>query len=393
MEYTSITLNEAAEELHRLLMKSLRKRLASGASYIVPLSGGIDSRCMAGLAQELGLKTFFFTYGTDGCDDITFAEKVASAMGSRTTVLLNSNDYMVKWWADPFLFNGACCAPNISVFVDFLEKIGPDKGIFLSGYLGDILCGGRVIFKISDDTIHTPENFFSIQDTPALLRDPRWSSLAQCIPSVLKGIGATVHDSPYQTQLLEMYTRQRNYASFQERLAEMYGGLIVPFEDLDVISFLLRLPLSLRKEQDLYKRFQIKAFPDLSRIPSTTMGGRPLLPTALSLFHRFLEPRFRKLKNHWRVQAILPSHQKKSGTVDHASALRHNGAPLLQWILDSREIMDGIFNPDEVAALVKRHLQGNNAGTWKILALLHIMQGLQVCSGDIMPPVVHETLH
>ena len=380
-----LTWKDATEELHTLLLDSLKKRVHNNAEYIIPLSGGLDSRCVTGLSHELGLKCRFYTYGVKNCKDIQIAPRVASAVGSKTEILPNEPDYILRRWGDPFLMNGDLRIPTISVFIDFLEHIGPDRGIFISGFMGETVTGDIYPFNKLGHSLQTPERFFSLNDLQSVLKMPGWQELAQQIPTSLTKMRDEFTGSDYTKDLmLDLVTRQRRYFSFQERLLEYYGGLIVPFEDVKVLEFFFQLPFMAIDNKELYKRFQVRFFPTLTAIPTVKNGA--LLPSTKDVILSSLQRDFKYLNaKYFKGSLKIPSFLVKSRSVfavNHASVIRYNGAELSDMIFNNREALNEILDLGKIQELIDAHMRGGDSVTRKILAILLILSGLQVCRNE-----------
>ncbi|MBI4699103.1 MAG: hypothetical protein HY758_09455 [Nitrospirae bacterium] len=313
--------------------------------------------------------------------DIQLAPRVASAVGSHTKIFPNKPDYILRRWGDPFLLNGDLRIPTISVFIDFLETIGPDRGIFISGFMGDTVTGD--ISHVSEmDTLETPENFFALADLAPMMKMQGWQELAYQIPNKLKRIRDEFTGSDFTKDLmLNLVTRQRRYFSFQERLIEYYGGLIVPFEDVKVLEYFFQLPFMATENQELYKRFQARFFPALAAIATVKQGA--WLPATKDVVWSSLQRDFKYLNaKYFRNLLKIPSVLMKSGSayaVDHASAIRYDSTKLSDMINRERETLGKIVDMAKVQGLIDLHMQGSDGVSNKVLAVLLILSGLQAC--------------
>ncbi|MEM2853011.1 MAG: asparagine synthetase B [Candidatus Bathyarchaeia archaeon] len=72
---------EAVQELHRILLESVRKRTVGLEAVSVPFSGGLDSTVIAALAVEAGVRPLLISVGLEGSEDLEHAEKVAGEIG------------------------------------------------------------------------------------------------------------------------------------------------------------------------------------------------------------------------------------------------------------------------------------------------------------------------
>jgi hypothetical protein len=272
--------------------------------------------------------------------------------------------------------------PTIGVFIDFLEHIGADRGIFISGFMGDTVTGDIYHFDKLYNSLETHEKFFSLHDLASLLKIPGWRDLAQEILITLGKIRDGFTGSDHVKDLmLDLATRQRRYFSFQERLIEYYGGLIVPFEDVKVLEFFLKLPFLAIDNKELYKRFQARYFPALAKIPSAAHGA--MLPTIKSVMVSSLLNDFRYLnsryfKNIFRIPSFL-ARSRSVYAVNHGQSIRHNGAELATMISENRDALNDFFDLGKIRELLDVQRRGDDSVTRKILAILLILSGLQVC--------------
>lgn len=355
-----ISWEDSLSEFNDLLVGSFKKRSRRGQNLIIPLSGGLDSRCMAGLSHKMGFEPEYFSYGNKGCPDLRIAPQIASALGKKTKILPNTKDYLEKRWGDSFLFNGAECAPNINVFVDFLEKIGPNRGKFVSGFLADVVTYSHVLKK---------EPFFSKEEIKNFVKDNLIQEHTHEIPGILQKIKNEVSGLDYQKNIYqELRTRQRRYASFQVRLLEMYGGLSVPFEDIDIVSFLMKMPYLALENQELYKRYQVHYFPEISKILNAN-NNTPLKVNSKYILKNLVK------SNLKRIIKIRRINQEK--TVDHGLALSNNNSEILNIMHEKKEVFEDIFNIEALESFIFPQ-KSEIDFAWKRLALLHVFKGALV---------------
>lgn len=86
--HSGISLDEAAEELRRLMRQAVHRQLVADVPVGVFLSGGLDSTTVASVASELhpGISSFSFDFGGKH-SEIEFAREAASMYGTRHHVL------------------------------------------------------------------------------------------------------------------------------------------------------------------------------------------------------------------------------------------------------------------------------------------------------------------
>lgn len=69
--------------------------------FAVAMTGGLDSRCVAGIAAASGKMSGAYTYGQSGDQDVTIASEIAASMGiSHTPVILDEHYAREQFWSN-----------------------------------------------------------------------------------------------------------------------------------------------------------------------------------------------------------------------------------------------------------------------------------------------------
>ena len=69
--------NDAIRELHKLLLKSVKERIADLEKASLAFSGGLDSSIIAFLMKECGINPLLISVGLEGTKELEYAEKIA----------------------------------------------------------------------------------------------------------------------------------------------------------------------------------------------------------------------------------------------------------------------------------------------------------------------------
>jgi len=233
-------------------------------TYVVSLSGGLDSRSILGGLINAGLKDNIVTvtYGTPGTYDFDIGKQISKQMGLKhelidlTTVTLEQSFFesvaaSVDSWF--WLFD--------AYFIRHMTKKMGSKPIYMSGHVGDDL-GGAYIPKEASTTWHDAQTRFikrnrfvkSIKLAPEGY-DPRSYLPAEPI------LGNSTLDYDDQIHLIP---RQEGY--IRKLLLPVGLRHVTPFTNREWERFILSVPRHYRQKLYLYEKILLKAYPDLFQI-------------------------------------------------------------------------------------------------------------------------------
>jgi len=257
----------------------------SNGDHIVPLSGGLDSRAILGGLIETGLRDQIttVTFGTPGTFDYDIGVHIAKKMNVRfetidlTKIIVNENQLMET--AEDL---GEC----FWIFDAFYNRQIPKKfgsgAIYWSGFLGDPLAGSHLP-KIEHASWKEVKKHFmehgkfvkSIDLTPPEYRmDSR-------IPNV-----PLLSNSPLcYEELLDFSVRQDFY--IKKIILISNFNYQAPFLNDGWVNFILNIPKRYRKNEYLYKKILMRAYPELFRLPVKDNFGLPLnAPYLKNIVHK-----------------------------------------------------------------------------------------------------------
>lgn len=253
---------EAVTELGELWLETIKKILIKHPKFLLPLSGGLDSRGILAAVDYLGAKDKIdsaYTFGQKGCLDIIIAKQLAKIAGINHVVFeLNADN----WWQniDSAVDNTFGARNIIEAHSGLLSEIDSSYPV-LSGVLGGETCGGDLLKKelmnittkdISDSLFKHLRKQKGIRNT-RLLKNYKKSEI-----NFVSG---------YNSKDLYLVATRGLYFIDVKVLGERFN-YIEPFMDNKIIDFIYSLPDEWRLNRRIYKQMLLKFFPDyFSGIP------------------------------------------------------------------------------------------------------------------------------
>ena len=212
------TLAETNRLFRQAVERIVRKNEEYGLRQFYPLSGGLDSRMVQIIAHQLTKEPITnFTYSQSGHYDHLLPEKIASYLGNQWTFLpLDGGNYLTQIDAITHAtqalinYNGPAESYYCSTQFDWR-----DVGVIATGVNGDN------IFSVETDTKHEISRLYSL-------------SFAG------NGLGSPL--------VLQQYT-------------ETYS----PFCDVDVLDYVLHIPLRERWNYRMYDQWIIRYYPEAAQ--------------------------------------------------------------------------------------------------------------------------------
>ncbi len=267
-EIRDIGYNNARDELIERFRKSFQRLFDSleNKQIAIPLSGGFDSRFIAVMCKELGMKNVVcFTFGKKNNIEAVYSERVARTLGYKWLFIEHTPRVVDSYFETetfkkyyPFVANYSSQFMMQQYFaVKYMkEQLNYDKDtVFLPGFAGDLL-GGSHITKYN-----LMQNMSSVAVNKRLFRDqfnlirPGYKykdAIIQRISnttmeSAHKYIPYTVYEDWDMKEKLAKYlvnsSKVYSFFGFQYRL---------PFLDDELVDFFKKLPYGFKMNRLLY---------------------------------------------------------------------------------------------------------------------------------------------
>lgn len=250
---TEISEEDAIEEIDKkfkkVVQRAFEKDREYGYKHVATLSGGLDSRMTVWVAHKLGFTNQLnITFSQSDYLDESVAKQIAADLKHEWLfkALDNGNflkniDETTKLTGGNVLYYGLAHQMSLYQYINF-----NDLGILHSGQLGDVVLS----------TFYSSLN----PNKQYKFGDGAYSS------ELLSAVSGIKFKEDYPNEeIFKMYIRGF-YGANQGLLCGMkYSETFSPFYDVDFMQFALSIPLKLRFNHHLYKKWIIKKYPEAAK--------------------------------------------------------------------------------------------------------------------------------
>lgn len=280
-DYYKLSENELYEILDQTFInvfsRLVETTVKQGKTAVVPLSGGLDSRIIVAMLKRLGVEDVIcVSYGRKGNRESVISKKIAKTLGYKWIFV----EQTAQKWYECYHSEKADCyrawAANLSSLPhmqDFLavqelktQKKIPENSVFIPGHTGDVLSGSHIPESYIDiSKIYNKETF--IKDSLKIHYNLwKWDFANELEPVFREKIdkaayGLEIHDNETCANAIEFFDFNERQAKFiinAVRVYEFFGyEWRIPFWDLELINFFLKVPVKYRIGQDQIGRAHV----------------------------------------------------------------------------------------------------------------------------------------
>lgn len=258
---SSLSFDEAVDELGRRFIDAVEKRFDPKDKIGISLSGGLDSRVIFAAVDHLypDYAGYAFTFGVPNCDDITIAEQViARAKNWKHEKFYFSSDN----WFQPRIeriWNTDGMQDMLHMHgSEFLSEVHRNITVNLNGYAGDAVLGGGFLARIPwnqriSSTNSTPfyKNYSNLTDIDNDFYD------IDCVEP---------HLYMNRVRRFTIYGSINSLSRIEQRK---------PFFDNKIIELVFALPDEYRANNRLYSAMLQKHFPKYFKDIPWQQTGKP----------------------------------------------------------------------------------------------------------------------
>ena len=278
------------EFMHEVLGDTVRRHAPSGGEYGLMLSGGLDSRMLAGYMSSQGSEIHALTFGRKPDIELACASSVARFLNIKhQAVEIPSDSYpdaaeaMARWEFLSAGFNSHLEWGQTPYLKDMPSHVM--LGHMLDGVIGGIHIGWDYDPEIQEYTFEKRlGHICSWGFEPEVLKSilvPEAAVLVDMVLEKYRQEYMSYSDQPYiRAQIADLRHRQRLHVGSAAWVTSFASWPIVPSLDRKLMAAALSLPASSLGERRVQKGMAVKYFPELSALPldRNSSWNAPLRP-------------------------------------------------------------------------------------------------------------------
>lgn len=369
----------AVDEYARLLRAAVARRARPGIA--LPLTGGLDSRLLAGFLREEApdLDVVTTTVGHEHANDVRFGRQIAAALGYPHTFVPVGPSYIADYAeAGVAALDGAgiCSTFWILAANEVFESAGAAAA--WCGFLGGAIAGGDLPRGVSAHTAPLTAltalwrskfaRFCTEAELARLLKPGIFAAVrGEAFATVQRAfIAAATDDALNRCMYVDLREKRRRFTSAHRELFGLSSRPVEPFADNDLVDFVLRLPKEAMVDQRLYRRMVVRHLPALAQIPHAKTGA-PVDDSRLRYLSRRLAGRARAELAARVPDLADPLHDTKA-YVHYDEWVRAGSRRFIEDALRP-EYLEDLLDVDAVRALVADHMEGRANQYGKVCAL------------------------
>jgi hypothetical protein len=284
--------DDLVDEMHAISHKAIADILKTRPTWTIPLSSGLDSRLIAGVAADVGANAYTYAWGSAENTDVIYSQEIAKTLGFPWKHVALPRNFLVKYTPQWFDLFGTAMHFQGMYLMSFLDEINTEPDLpVLTGFIGDVLAGDglsdTVQFHASKryQVDHEWYSNWAPDQLKAIAKFPIDEALEANAINLKEQI-ETLPGAKYQKLVhMQLWNRQRSFISFLSTLKDYWRGVATPFLDRSYARFCLSLPRAALDHRrllgDVFRRY----YGRLAVIPGS-YASEPYIPTGSYLIRR-----------------------------------------------------------------------------------------------------------
>ncbi|MFZ1059022.1 MAG: asparagine synthase-related protein [Candidatus Rokuibacteriota bacterium] len=364
------------DEFHEVLSSIVARQVASHSKVNLLLSGGLDSRGLAGLlAGRVQLRTL--TYGRWYLREVQLARRVARSLGVENLVVRYDPAFLAKHGREFSKAVGGQCDALHAFWRPLSEQV-PSGVPLVIGYFLGVLYGQCLRYggdaadhktAVSAWLQHFSSGLFTADDLCSLLR-PSFADVARAYTlRTICDIGDR-YEYPFQAIFAIHLERQHRLISLLPGLFRERTSVLLPGTDRLLLEFVCSLaPMALDREH-LYRQLLRRYYPALARIAYAN-DGLPPEPNLREQTSAYLN----SLVRRW-LAPLAPARLQRGrnivASLAHLDSSTSGLWALLPELESGLDLISEHVRPEAVRLLISRFRRDGTGGE-RLRALLSLV--------------------
>jgi len=367
-------LNRCAQQMSDRFLTAVREQTAQPGCYALPLSGGLDSRCIAAALHRCGRQVQTLAIGSHGAADLRLAEVVAKRLGfAHHTWTVSPRDFLAWVEEGVRLTDGTLGAFDAQILF-VARRLPADTQAVLDGVTN---CDGLYSrFEVAANRLapwfiarQLPRHLFigpivdpahAAPAPPPLFAQHHRPAIAEHLATSFKQIRDHAQDAgPFvfdRFDYTDLTQRIRRFNLVGSVLLRAYCPTLQPFFHPDVFGLVTQCPPQWRvREKPIQRKLLHQLAPQLDDVPWERTNLPPGAGT-LRVLARYVERKARRLSR--RRQSHAP---RRGVAIDYRRWLLTDSALkdfVCDLLLGPRHAQRGYFEPTRVRTLVEGQITG-----------------------------------
>jgi asparagine synthetase B (glutamine-hydrolysing) len=306
------------DQFAELLAKATERQIDSNKNIGLPLSGGFDSRALAGMLDRLDFKgeVKAFSYGNQYAYDVAYGGNIAKNVGYDHSFIPIESTYL-RDHAERFvwLLEGTvnCLNAHMLLTYPFIRENSLDS--IMTGFFGDIICGSAAwIYSVGIRGGTDDEDIFRRQydvhadimkdkDMAVYMKDSIYQEVKGKTFDTLRSryFQCPSRNRYFRSRYFSTLERQRQYTSFNLHIFDFIAEVSSPFLDVEFVEFAYHIPPPLAIYQNVYRKMIVKHLPKVASVPHNDTK----LPLNASRIRKGLQWRWESLIRNPLIRATI----------------------------------------------------------------------------------------
>ena len=363
---------QIVDELGRLWLQAVERRVQGNGRIGAFLSGGLDSRAIVSAIDPKYRPFHTLTFGKKNCDDYKIAKRVCDKLGLKHHFVEITAE---RWFSGiektVWVTEGLLNVVHQHSW-DAVDKMKEYVDINLNGFAGDLVVGGSYLSKdfvniksIDNYVNNVLSNMNEGNISSACGNCDYYSNTSDICTSSLNSIEREVKQNIKTSEDSDYFfleNRVRRFTLIGTVSSQTKLENRKPFFDNNFIEFIYSLPNEMRLNHYIYNKMLLKFFPETFKSIPWQKTGVPIGKSKIVAEGYYLSRRFKLLTNRLLQKMSLPPIFKdNTNYTDYNNWMRGNkelNIYIYDTLLSEKSMNRGYFKSDFIRKLVDDHMSG-----------------------------------